>query len=110
MSRLPNRLVAALDVAKNELELDLFECEDPDSKDNKLLLLKGEEILAVLESNGHINGINCELSELLSQHKILTYRCLELDGHNYPETYVLDDLQNSIKLAALNWVRFLQTK
>jgi len=106
MSRLPNRLIAALDVATNEL--DLIECEDPDSKDNKQYLFNQlGEICAVLESNGYINGINSEVSELLSQHKILTYRCLELDNINYPKTYVLDDLQNSNKLAAaLNWVRF----
>ena len=104
MSRLPNRLAEALFVAKNELEFR----EYPDSNDKGELFLfnKYEQIIS-LTSNGYINGINSEVAELLSQHKILTYRCLELDNINYPETYVLDNLQNSNKLAAsLNWARF----
>ena len=110
MGKLPNRLVAALDVANNQL--GLRECEDPFSEDQRQYLYNYEgDICAVVEGNGYIHGINSTIAEFISENKTMTYEALRLNEVKHPETYSLHGLSDTAKFtASVNWARYFGNK
>ena len=91
--KLPNRLRTALEVAKEELDLDIY--LDPDLEDESpKYLCDGTNVKAVIAPNGYIEGINHNSAASLSANKDLSYQFLEDAGKPYPPYYTISHTED----------------
>ena len=88
-----NRLRTVLQVAKEELDLDIYLNPDLGDKSPKYLG-DGTNVIAVIAPNGYIEGINDESAASLSANKDLSYQSLEDAGKPYPPYYIISHTED----------------